>query len=746
MVKKTLLCQLYGSIVHTFSLIPRCICCLLSVFNRFLFKADAYFQVMSFEISGPWLPHGVPGSTAIEVIDIDDYQSSTIMEANTAAGTSTGASRKRRRQNSKPGSVTVGANPSCDIVDLSSSSEDIISCQSNQFNISKNSSSSANAVSFRPHFEAVVDLSNDTPERSTTSHNESSRSRNLSGKLKVIGNQEDVIDLVDTEYSCASTRNVIECSTATEVEDIDDVYSGKGRNVQAVGANVTLCNPPPILSILDTILEVYPDCDIACANQLCSKHGIAPEACASDLTAARVALLLEEMSEIGYTKAPKPAAKATLAAYHTYDFTSTSWEPPILYKQQVYGLLMNNFPFLSAYGVRILLSIHKNHYAPSHKAICDALIQASSNDPLVCLSTFAVGVQLGRPWQLTMAQQHAIETLLKQSTGSVTVKLCRKTKNALHGGICPVLQQEVLFVEDRQRRFHQQHLILIERERAHKVAVTNGTTIECGCCYGDFALEEMCQCQEGHLFCIECLQRYAQEQVFGQQKAELVCLATTGQCTATFDRTQLLHALPAKVMEKYDEASFLANLLKANIDGLCKCPKCEFSAILPETENIFFCPNVQCRFESCRFCGEESHIPLRCSEVEKKSDIDARKSVEEAMANARIRECPTCHKRFFKEEGCNKMTCACGTKICYVCRVKINDYTHFCQQPHCSHNLATCNKCPLYSNSVEEDKDAVRRAASRGTANVPAGSEIAKLNVEKLIQSVSNECYRNNCF
>jgi hypothetical protein len=692
---------------------------------------------MSFDVPGPCLPHGVPNSAAIEVIDVDEYQPSAIMEASAASWTSTGPSRKRRRQNSKPGSAIVGANPSCDLVDLSSSG-DIISDHTNQFNGTKKGSITPNAISFRPHFGAVVDLSNDMPERSATSYN---RTRNLS---KAVENQNDIIDLVDNEYLYASAAgNVTEWSAAAEVEVIDDVYPENDRKMKAaeLSNNVTINNPPPILSILDTILDVYPDCDVACAQQLCSKHGIAPEACATDLTAAIVAIVLEEMSEVGYTKAPKPVAEAMPAAYHTYDFTSTSWEPPILYKQQVYGLLMNNFPFLSAYGVRILLSIHKNHYAPSHKAICDALIQASSNDPLVRLSTFAVGTHLGRPWQLTMAQQRAIETLLKQSTGSVTVKLCRKTRIALQGEICPVLQQEVLFVEDRQCRFRQEHLISIERERAHKVAVSNGTTIECGCCYGDFALEEMCQCQEGHLFCIECLQRYAQEQLFGQQKTELLCLATTDQCTATFDRTQLLRALPAKVMEKYDEASFLANLEKANIEGLCKCPKCEFSAILPETENIFFCPNVQCRFESCRFCGEESHIPLKCSEVEKKSDTDARKSVEEAMANARIRECPTCHKRFFKEEGCNKMTCACGTKICYVCRAKIKDYTHFCQQPHCNHKTATCNKCPLYSNSVEEDKDAVRRAALRAagnaTANVPAGSEIAKLNVEKLIQSVS---------
>jgi len=112
--------------------------------------------------------------------------------------------------------------------------------------------------------------------------------------------------------------------------------------------------------------------------------------------------------------------------------------------------------------------------------------------------------------------------------------------------------------------------------------------------------------------------------------------------------------------------------------------------------------------------------------------------VEEAMASARIRECPTCHKRFFKEEGCNKMTCACGTKICYVCRAKIIDYTHFCQTPHCTHQ--NCNKCPLYSNSVQEDKEAVRRAALRAASMVTSESsalELARANVEKLIQSAS---------
>ena len=43
-----------------------------------------------------------------------------------------------------------------------------------------------------------------------------------------------------------------------------------------------------------------------------------------------------------------------------------------------------------------------------------------------------------------------------------------------------------------------------------------------------------------------------------------------------------------------------------------------------------------------------------------------------AGAQARVRECPDCKKRFYKTEGCNKMTCSCGTLSCYICRQKVD--------------------------------------------------------------------------
>ena len=33
--------------------------------------------------------------------------------------------------------------------------------------------------------------------------------------------------------------------------------------------------------------------------------------------------------------------------------------------------------------------------------------------------------------------------------------------------------------------------------------------------------------------------------------------------------------------------------------------------------------------------------------------------------------------QFFKEEGCNKMTCTCGAQMCYICKAEGVEYSHF---------------------------------------------------------------------
>lgn len=149
-------------------------------------------------------------------------------------------------------------------------------------------------------------------------------------------------------------------------------------------------------------------------------------------------------------------------------------------------------------------------------------------------------------------------------------------------------------------------------------------------------------------------------------------------------------------------------------------------ADVPDTQMIFECPIDVCRFVSCRKCGKPPHIPLKCEEVvKKKREDEGRLKIEEAISRAKIRTCPKCQTSFVKSDGCNKMTCRCGLKMCYICRQPVpkhDPYSHFCQTPHCKHE--SCGRCTLYSNDKEDDARAMREA----------GVDAAEAYREKLLQ------------
>lgn len=46
-----------------------------------------------------------------------------------------------------------------------------------------------------------------------------------------------------------------------------------------------------------------------------------------------------------------------------------------------------------------------------------------------------------------------------------------------------------------------------------------------------------------------------------------------------------------------------------------------------------------------------------------------------------------------KTDGCNKLNCKCGYKMCYICRedIRHSGYSHFCQ--HFREKPGSCEKC-----------------------------------------------------
>ncbi len=148
----------------------------------------------------------------------------------------------------------------------------------------------------------------------------------------------------------------------------------------------------------------------------------------------------------------------------------------------------------------------------------------------------------------------------------------------------------------------------------------------------------------------------------GEGKTTLACL---GQCEEPFELSVLQQALPADVFSKWLKKIQLAEVERAAVEGLERCPFCEFATIMetrPEEDKVFGCQNPECGKESCRLCGELAHIPLRCEEVEKDAEVRKRTYIENKMTEVtyncvRIRLLDSCHSRRHYVRSCIRLAC-----------------------------------------------------------------------------------------
>ena len=166
----------------------------------------------------------------------------------------------------------------------------------------------------------------------------------------------------------------------------------------------------------------------------------------------------------------------------------------------------------------------------------------------------------------------------------------------------------------------------------------------------------------------------------------------------------------------------------AGMEDLVTCPFCPYQTIMENPDDrVLACRNPECGRESCRLCKEPNHVPLRCDEVEKKDEEEARKKIEEQLSEAMIRECWKCRSKYFKEEGCNKMTCpkpGCGAKMCYLCKQPVKDYTHFYGQGGAPTPTKTC---PLWTDNKRLHEQEVANAAAKAKEELAAQNPNLKL-------------------
>eukprot|EP00011_Vannellida_sp_DIVA3-517-6-12_P007986 CAMPEP_0114626616 /NCGR_PEP_ID=MMETSP0168-20121206/11875_1 /TAXON_ID=95228 ORGANISM="Vannella sp., Strain DIVA3 517/6/12" /NCGR_SAMPLE_ID=MMETSP0168 /ASSEMBLY_ACC=CAM_ASM_000044 /LENGTH=424 /DNA_ID=CAMNT_0001837929 /DNA_START=34 /DNA_END=1305 /DNA_ORIENTATION=+ len=238
-----------------------------------------------------------------------------------------------------------------------------------------------------------------------------------------------------------------------------------------------------------------------------------------------------------------------------------------------------------------------------------------------------------------------------------------------------LLENELAFLREERELERREKAVAKEREKKRQEAVEKGDAVECGCCFEEEAADLMTCCGSGHSFCYDCALNAA-KMVMERSKTRLACLESG--CEDVFAENEAKKFMDRKQFKLWERRVQQAELAAAGIIDLEECPFCDFGMVIDDDELlVFICQNPGCMKQSCRKCKGISHLPLRCEEVEDATTVKRRNFMHEKMTEALVRTCPACKKNFFKEEGCNKMTCPCGQSMCYVCRKPIESYAHF---------------------------------------------------------------------
>ncbi len=246
-------------------------------------------------------------------------------------------------------------------------------------------------------------------------------------------------------------------------------------------------------------------------------------------------------------------------------------------------------------------------------------------------------------------------------------------------------------------------------------------TIECSCCCEDKMIEEFGQCSDGHLICKVCIKKHSENTIYQQLSCKIKCIDCSEKCFGEFSEETLQSILNERVFAEYKNLKKMDEINQLCVDdiNIKLCQHCGAGTDIGENSEQYLLVCMECFKDTCLKCNQVDHPGKSCYSLGNVTQ-SKRQEIEDKMTEALIVKCNNCNKSIFKNEGCNKVTCVCGTHNCYICKQiipKSVGYSHFCRSHDCN-----CNKCHLWEqntkkrllNAVKEEYDSETKKLING--------------------------------
>ena len=283
---------------------------------------------------------------------------------------------------------------------------------------------------------------------------------------------------------------------------------------------------------MDRVLEIFPEMEMAFIRKSLLDGGIPINEQDAPLKLGfenALQVILSTLSEKpSYPKEPKAAKIASVPSnpmmkttpLHDYSSPSAEYERSPAYRIECAAYVMSIFPFLTSVGVTEYLKALDHRFFLCHERICDIIkgrdvTQKTEETEIIAEKQLNEIERVLKGENLTKEQTTSFHSSIG-ATKSKRITRKRPRVGPTSTVTDPILLNEIQFTHNKFNEWKAQLNDSISRKLARAMSEKEGTTLECSCCFGDYAFEEMVSCKnEGHLFCFDCLKRHASERVFG---------------------------------------------------------------------------------------------------------------------------------------------------------------------------------------------------------------------------------------